>query len=59
MEIKKIDGPCTIDLVSGLQITTPYPIEILESTGTITYRDENRKLWSIKADEYVSYICGN
>jgi hypothetical protein len=40
-------------------LTTPNSLEILESTGTITFRDENRKLWSIKADEYVSYTCGD
>ena len=57
MEVKRFDGPCTIELISGLQISTPYSIEILESTGTITYRDEKNKLWSLKADEYVSYSC--
>ncbi|MBC6368347.1 hypothetical protein [Algoriphagus sp. AK58] len=59
IDVQRFDGPCTIELVDGSTITTEYSIEILESTGTITYRDSDRKLWSIKADEYVSYSCGN
>jgi hypothetical protein len=57
-EVRRFEGPCTIELVSGLQISTAFSIEILQSTGTITYRDEKNLLWSLKADEYVSYSCG-
>ncbi|WP_111671485.1 DUF903 domain-containing protein [Algoriphagus litoralis] len=58
-DAKGIKGPCTIELVDGGTITVERSIEILQSTGTITYRDEDGKLWSISADEYVSYSCGN
>ncbi len=58
-DVKREKGPCTILLVDGGTITTQDDIEILEGTGTITYRDEDGKLWSIPADEYVSYSCGN
>jgi hypothetical protein len=58
LEVLRFPGPCTIELIGGQRITTPHSIEILESTGTITFRDENGKLWSIKADEYVTYTCG-
>ena len=59
LEVERFDGPCTIELVNGQQITTQKSIEILESTGTITYRDEDGKLWSIKSSEYTSFSCGN
>ena len=59
MDIKRIDGPCTIQLKDGSSIFTEDSIEILESTGTITYRDADNKLWSITRDEYESYSCGN
>jgi hypothetical protein len=58
-DVKREKGPCTIQLVDGGAITTQDDIEILEGTGTITYRDEDGKLWSIPAAEYVSYSCGN
>lgn len=58
IDIQKIEGPCTIQLTDGTMITT-QSIELLKSTGTITYRDADGKLWSIPADEYESYTCGN
>jgi hypothetical protein len=59
VDVKRIEGPCTIQLVNGSTITTQEAIEILKTTGTITYRDGNGKLWSIPADEYLTYSCGN
>ena len=58
-DVKRVDGPCTIQLVDGGTITTQFSIEILQGTGTITYRDDDRKLWSIPASEYSGYSCGN
>jgi hypothetical protein len=58
-DVKRVDGPCTIQLVNGGTIVTQNSIEILQSTGVITYRDDEGKLWSIPADEYLSYSCGN
>lgn len=58
-DVKRVDGPCTIQLVDGGTITTQESIEILEATGTITYRDDEGKLWSVRADEYLTYTCGN
>lgn len=57
VDIQKIDGPCTIQLKDGTIITS-QSIELLKSTGTITYRDEDGKLWSIAVDRYESYSCG-
>ncbi|MDP2043393.1 MAG: DUF903 domain-containing protein [Algoriphagus sp.] len=59
VDVKRIEGPCTIQLVKGGTITTQEAIEILKATGTITYRDQDGKLWSIPADEYLTYSCGN
>jgi len=58
-DAKGIEGPCIIELVDGTTLSVERSIEILQSTGTITYRDEDGKLWSIPVDEYVSYSCGN
>lgn len=59
MDIKRVDGPCTIQLTNGTTIFTEDSIEILESTGTITYRDADDKLWSLTREEYESYSCGS
>ena len=56
-DIKRIDGPCTILLVDGTVIETPYSLEVTIRTESITYRDENGKLWSIFREEYESYSC--
>lgn len=58
IDVKREKGPCTIQLANGGTITTQEDIEILKATGTITYRDDEGKLWSIPADEYLSYSCG-
>jgi hypothetical protein len=59
IDVLRVDGPCTIQLTNGTTITTQESLEILQSTGTITYRDDQGKLWSIPAIEYESYSCGN
>jgi hypothetical protein len=59
IDVKREDGPCTIQLVDGGIIVTQTSIEILKPTGAITYRDDDGKLWSIPADEFLSYSCGN
>lgn len=59
VDVKRVDGPCTIQLVDGGTISTQFSIEILQGTGMITYRDDDRKLWSVPASEYSSYSCGN
>ncbi|RIW14034.1 DUF903 domain-containing protein [Algoriphagus lacus] len=59
IEVLRFDGPCTIQMKDGSTITTKESIEILESTGTITYRDDEGRLWSVTTDEYESYVCGN
>lgn len=58
-DVTRVEGPCTIQLVDGGTITTEKSIEILEATGTITYMDDEGKIWSIQADEYLTYSCGN
>lgn len=58
-DVKLVEGPCTIELSDGRTITTVEDIEIMQSTGTITYRDEDGKIWSLTADKYESYTCSN
>lgn len=58
-DVKEVEGPCTIQMVDGSTISVERNIEILQSNGTITYKDEDGKLWSIPADEYLSYSCSN
>lgn len=57
IDINEFDGPCTIVLKDGSTITSNGNIEILKSTGVLTYRDEDGKLWSLTLDEYESYDC--
>ncbi|TDQ15041.1 uncharacterized protein DUF903 [Algoriphagus boseongensis] len=57
IDINEIDGPCTIVLTDGSTITSNGNIEILKSTGVLTYRDEDGKLWSLTSEEYQSYDC--
>lgn len=59
IDVKEVSGPCTIQLTDGSTISTAGDIEILKSTGTITYRDEVGKLWSVSSNRYESYTCGN
>jgi hypothetical protein len=59
IDVLKVDGPCTINLTNGSTISTQGGIEILQSTGTITYRDDQGKLWSVSSNQYESYSCGN
>jgi hypothetical protein len=59
IDVLKVDGPCTISLTDGSTISTQGGIEILQSTGTITYRDDQGKLWSVSSNQYESYSCGN
>ncbi|MHA7130917.1 YgdI/YgdR family lipoprotein [Algoriphagus namhaensis] len=56
IDVEEITGNCTIILIDGTTITT-QGIELLKSTETITYRDENGKLWSLFRDDYESYSC--
>lgn len=58
-DVTRIKGPCTIQMVDGTTISTEKSIEILESTGTIIYVDQVDKIWSIEADEYLTYTCEN
>lgn len=56
LEVEEFTGTCTIILADGTSITTDG-IEVLESTETITYRDEDGKLWSLFKEDYESYDC--
>jgi hypothetical protein len=58
-DIKTEKGPCTIELSSGGTVVSHGDIRILESTGTLTYRDEEGNLWSLTEIEYSTYSCGN
>lgn len=58
-DIDEIKGPCTIILTDGSIVETTEDIELSVRTQAITYRDENKKLWSLFKDDYQSYTCGN
>ena len=58
-DITEEDGACTIFLVDGTTIESSENIEILESTGMMTYRDADGKLWTLSREEYQTYSCGN
>jgi len=59
MDNLRVVGPCTIQLKDGKTISTQGDIEILQSKGTITYRVDQGKLWSVSSNQYESYTCGN
>lgn len=56
LEVEEFTGGCTIILADGSSIQVDG-IEILEPTQTITYRDEDGKLWSLFKEDYRSYSC--
>ncbi|MCE7056533.1 hypothetical protein LZF95_17755 [Algoriphagus sp. AGSA1] len=57
VDIKEIDGPCSIVLVGGSTVRSKGNIKISKRTQAITYRDEEGKLWSLFKDDYTSYSC--
>ena len=57
IDIEEFEGPCTIVLVDGSTIQSHGNIEILKSTGVLTYKDKDGKLWSLTSEEYQSYEC--
>ncbi len=57
VDIKEIDGPCSIILADGSTVTSEGNIKISKRTQAITYRDEDGKLWSLFRDDYTSYSC--
>lgn len=56
-DVKEIKGDCTIVLTDGSTVVSSGNIEILEKTGTITYRDADGKIWSLFKGEYTGYSC--
>ncbi|PZX56038.1 hypothetical protein LV84_02404 [Algoriphagus ratkowskyi] len=57
VDVKEINGPCTIGLTDGSSVISNGNIEISKTTLTITYRDEANKLWSLVKNDYTSYTC--
>ncbi|MEB2782286.1 hypothetical protein [Algoriphagus persicinus] len=57
VDIRDIDGPCTILLTDGTTIVSNGDIELSKRTQAITYRDEDGKIWSLFKDDYTSYSC--
>lgn len=57
VDIKDIDGPCTIVLTDGTSVLTNGNIEMDKKTLAITYRDEDGKIWSVFKNDYTSYTC--
>lgn len=55
-DVKIIEGSCTITLTDGRTVTSDG-LEIMLKTETITYRDEEGKLWSLFKNDYQSYSC--
>lgn len=57
-DIQKFEGPCTIVLANGGGVVeTNHTIEVSIRTETLTYRDDDDKIWSLEKDEYESYSC--
>lgn len=56
IDVEEITGTCTIVLIDGSIITT-LGVEFMKKTETITYRDEDGKLWSLFKGDYESYSC--
>jgi hypothetical protein len=59
LEIEEINSSCTVLLNDGSVLEINRDIRINNETGTITYRDENDRLWSIFKEDYESFSCGN
>jgi hypothetical protein len=59
VDIKEINGPCTILLTNGTTVLSNGNIEFSKRTEAITYRDDAGKLWSLFKGDYQSYTCGN
>lgn len=57
-DIEEITGTCTVLLKDGTILEISQDIRQDTKTGTITYRDENGKLWSIFKEDYESFECG-
>ncbi|WP_192346814.1 hypothetical protein [Algoriphagus sp. Y33] len=57
VDIKDIEGPCTIVLADGTGIVSNGNIEFSKRTQAITYRDEAGKIWSLFKEDYTSYSC--
>jgi len=57
-DVKEISGSCSITLIDGSSVTGSE-IRIRKSTRTLTYRDADKKLWSLFEEDYSSYSCGN
>lgn len=57
-DVKDIQGSCSITLADG-SIVQGSDIEVRNSTKTLTYRDADKKLWSLFVEDYMSYSCGN
>jgi hypothetical protein len=59
LEVETINQSCTVVMNDGTIIEISRDIRRNRKTGTITYRDENDKLWSIFQEDYESYSCGS
>lgn len=57
VDVQEILGPCTIDLIDGTSVVSNGNIKISKSELTITYRDEENKLWSLFKGDYSRYSC--
>ena len=57
VDVQEIQGPCTIDLIDGTSVVSKGNIQISKSELTITYRDEENKLWSLFKGDYSRYSC--
>ncbi|WP_373523648.1 hypothetical protein [Aquiflexum sp.] len=59
LEVETINQTCTVVMNDGTILEISRDIRRNSKTGTITYRDEDDKLWSIFQEDYESYSCGN
>lgn len=57
LEVEKIKKTCTVFLKDGTTIEISEDVRRNKTTGTITYRDEEGKLWSLFETAYDSLAC--
>ena len=59
LEVETFNQSCTVVMNDGTILEISRDIRRNKKTGTITYRDEDDKLWSIFQEEYESFSCGS
>jgi hypothetical protein len=57
LEVEKIKRTCTVFLKDRTTLEIKDDVRKNRKTGTITYRDEEGRLWSLYETAYDSLVC--